>query len=175
MRPSVSVADIEDDRTHLDAVGTGANRNSRSPSARTLEVLWGAVSKVGKMDVDPPHKRASTPEEELDVFERRQAAVQDGGEAVESDVSADFFLSYNFNDSGIATAITRLLEDKHYSVWMAGASIAAGEIINDSVRAAMNATRGMLLYLSGDALRSLWVAKEQLVGELHGDMTQKGF
>ncbi len=138
-------------------------RNSRSPSAKTLEVLWGAVSRVGEMEVEPPWRRAQTPEEELAALDR---ALNGAPAEEDADDPPDFFLSYNHNDHAAAAAVTEILEGKGHSVWMAGAVIAAGDMINDAVRSAMAEARGMLLYLSSDSLRSLWVAKEQLVGGL---------
>jgi hypothetical protein len=140
-------------------------RNSRSPSARTLEVLWGAVSKVSEMVVEPPRKTPDTYEEVMADLYGRRAAVVDGDAIAEADSAPDFFLSYNFNDSAAAADVAQILERKNYSVWIAGACIAAHAIINDAVRNAMAKAGGMLLYLSSSSLRSLWVAKEQLVGE----------
>lgn len=140
-------------------------RNSTSPSARTLEVLWGAIEKVDERDVDPPRKRATGPSEEFAELERAQKAPREGDESDDA-LPIDFFLSYNFADAVAAAQAAEIIERRGYSVWMAGASIAGGEIINDTVRSAMRGARGMLLYLSGKSLRSLWVAKEQLVGAL---------
>lgn len=149
---------------HAEQAAGRVIRNSASPSAITLEVLWGAVSRVDEREVEPPRKRAAAPGSDFDRFLREQDASNESRDKEVNDDPADFFLSYNFDDSEAAAALTQQIEGKGHSVWMAGTSIACGEIINDTVRDAIDDARELLLYLSAQSLRSLWVAKEQLVG-----------
>jgi hypothetical protein len=154
---------------HAEHAANRVIRNSPYPSARTLEVLWGAIARVGEFSVEPP-RRLPTSVDEVELLIKSRLHASAGAPAdTEVADAPDYFLSYNNKDSAAAIALTEMLESKGHSIWMAGAAIAVGDIINDTVRSAMAASRGMLLYLSSDSLRSLWVAKEQLVaaaGEL---------
>lgn len=144
-------------------------RNSPVPSERTLEVLWGAVERVGERDVEPPFLRTVSPHDDpaalLDAARNPADADVQEADDEEDDAEPPFFLSYSFNDSAAAKEIAGALEGKGHSIWMAGTQIALGDFINEQVREAIGKSRGLLLYLSADSLRSLWVAKEQLVGE----------
>ncbi|NIR32284.1 MAG: toll/interleukin-1 receptor domain-containing protein [Gammaproteobacteria bacterium] len=144
-------------------------RNSPVPSERTLEVLWGAVERVGELGVEPPFLRTVSPDDDpaalLDAARNPVDADVPEEDHEEDDAEPPFFLSYSFDDSAAAKEIAGALERKGYSIWMAGTQIALGDFINEQVREAIGKSRGLLLYLSADSLRSLWVAKEQLVGE----------
>ncbi len=144
--------------------GNRAVRNSPYPSDSTLEVLWGAVEKVDERDVEPPFLESPAGADDLP----RPAPAHAPGDPEaqeETDAAKPYFLSYNFKDAGAAHEVAAILERKGHPVWLAGARIAHGEFINERVKTAIGEARGLLLYLSAESLRSLWVAKEQIVGQ----------
>ncbi len=143
-------------------------RNSPYPSMKTLEVLWGAIDgdRLKEREVDLPTMRADgaepNPEKMISTaLNPREEEVNE-----EFDWPPSWFLSYNFQDTEAARAIVDAIEHKGHSVWMAGAQIVSEEIINDEVVNAMKHAGGHLLYLSATALKSLWVGKEMIVGEI---------
>lgn len=143
------------------ALGPGRRiiRNSPYPSAKTLEVLWGAIradNGVGERDVPPPiHDRGML----------RMEAPEGEGRSEEEESVPTHFLSYNFGDSDDAVAAAEVLEAKGHSIWIAGARIVDEEHINDAVIGAMRSVANHLIYLSANALQSLWVGKEALLGD----------
>lgn len=139
-------------------------RNCRSPSYRTLEDLWGAVDKVGESNIPPPMLThwadgGQPPNPEMLAASGQPEAGEEAGDEV------SLFMSYNHCDEEAAYQIASTLEKKGHSIWIAGARIAIDEFISQSVREGIKNARGLLLYLSAQSLRSLWVAKEQIVGE----------
>ena len=139
-------------------------RNSPFPSLKTLEVLWGAIDgeRVIEKEVEPPTMRAEGAEPNPDKMISRACNVLDDEVNEQFDLPPTLFLSYNFNDTEEARCIVDSLENRGHSVWMAGAQIVAEEIINDAVINAMKQAEGHLLYLSENALKSLWVGKETM-------------
>ncbi len=143
-------------------------RNSPYPSKNTLEVLWGAIDGDQlreRHDVNPPTMRAdgAGPNPEKMVATALNPLEDEVNE--ELDWPPSLFLSYNFQDTEAARNIVDAIERKGHSVWMAGAQIVDGEVINNQVINAMKHAGGHLLYLSANALKSLWVGKEVIVGE----------
>jgi hypothetical protein len=127
-------------------------RNSRLPSAKTLEVLWGSIERVGEMDVDSPLANLT-----LDGVH----AAASGDQLREfPDGDPDFFLSYSLSDEPAAREIVEILEAKGHSVWMAGARIVQDDDIHERVIHALDRSERLLLYLSARSLESGWVHKE---------------
>lgn len=143
-------------------------RNSPYPSIKTLEVLWGAIDGdrlKERRDVDLPTMRADGAEPNPEKMVARALNPLEDEANEELDGPPSLFLSYNFKDTEAARDIVDSIEHKGHSVWMAGAQIVAEEVINDEVINAMKCAGGHLLYLSANALKSLWVGKEIIVGE----------
>lgn len=132
-------------------------RNSKSPSEKTLEVLWGAIRQGGIKEVHNPLPLLQDLSERLYPDRvQREFEVDDEG--------ADYFLSYRKLYEEQALEIVRTLERRDCSVWIAGQFIDPGQHINDRVIEAMGLVRKQLVYVDESALKSLWVGKEALHG-----------
>jgi hypothetical protein len=159
-------------RTRLEAVlmehrgkpvGQRCIRNSKYPSGRTLEVLWGAIAqgRLEDIEVPPPtlaRDWSNRPERERDAH---------GNELNEDDIHHErptVFLSYNSSDLERAHEVVEILTERGHSVWFAETRIRPGEEINVAVQAALDLVGRHVVYLSWTALESLWVGNEFLFG-----------
>jgi len=134
-------------------------RNSKAPSEKTLEVLWGAIQEGGVKEINNPLPV-------LRDLARRRHPDDDPQprEFEEDEEDADYFLSYRMLYEEQAFELVRALESRGWSVWIAGYFIGPGDHINQKVIDAMSRVRRQLIYVDESALHSLWVGKEALHG-----------
>jgi hypothetical protein len=120
-------------------------RYSSLPSRTTLEVLWGAIEKVG------PRKLASIIQDNV---------ADDSLAEFECLDQADVFLSHCHRDYAGVMAVARHLLQNDIVPWLAETHIEQDKHIHEEIISALGTSQGFLLYLSPNALDSRWTGKE---------------
>ncbi len=119
-------------------------RFSTLPSATNLNVLWGAVSRVGRRNVTDI-RRTDTP---LRIKE------------FNSSTDKNMFLSYSFKDSDLVLDLARKLLKHGFNPWIAEIDILERAHINESVIGAISALPYFGTLVTENILNSTWSAKE---------------
>ncbi len=120
-------------------------RYSSLPSRKTLEVLWGAIEKVGSRRLENI---------------TQDNVVDDSLAKFECLDQADVFLSHSHRDyAGVMTVAKHLLQ-KDIVPWLAETHIEQDKHIHAEIINALSASQDFLLYLSPNALDSRWTGKE---------------
>lgn len=128
-------------------------RYSSLPSRSTLDVLWGAIEKVGSRRLE----------------NITQDHVVDGSLAeFESLDKADVFLSHSHRDYDAVMAVATLLLQEGVVPWLAETHIGQGEHIHEQIIGALGASQAFLLFLSPHALDSRWTGKEYVNARSRG-------
>ena len=131
-----------------DAEDSGGNlrvRYSSLPSRRTLEVLWGAVEKVGSRRLENI-TQDHVADDSLVEFECLD--------------QADVFVSHSHRDYTAVMAVAKYLLQNGVVPWLAETHIGQGEHIHEEIISALSSSQDFLLYLSPNALDSRWTGKE---------------
>lgn len=119
-------------------------RFSTLPSRKTLNVMWGHVSRVGKRPV-------------VDIY-RADGPLQ---EATHKDaLETNMFISYSFADSEVALGLSGKLSKYNVWAWIAEMEILRRDHINEAVRNAITALPAFGVLITDNTLRSTWSAKE---------------
>lgn len=120
-------------------------RYSNLPSKKTLQVLWGAVSKVGIRPLMPLARTDEIDDALNDVVDR---------------ASANIFFSHSHKDYDKVIRIAKSLAHTGFSPWLAETHIDLHEHINEEIEQAIGQAEAFLLFLSKHALNSRWTGKE---------------
>ena len=123
-------------------------RYSMFPSARSLRILWGAVTAIG-------NQRASSLVLESD----------DGQNEVSGEVTDDHppvFVSHNYRDREHVMRLCDRFKSAGISTWISESRIQEGDTIIHEVSNAIESCPLCVLYLSKNSLGSTWVRKEIL-------------
>ncbi|TNE47894.1 MAG: TIR domain-containing protein [Bacteroidetes bacterium] len=135
-------------------------RFSTLPSVKSLEVLWGSISRVGSRKV-------------LDIYKTDDALLPEGQEARRR---PNLFLSYSFKDSALVLELSRKLWAYGLYAWIAEMEILRHEHINAAVIEAIEALPFFGVFITHNSLGSSWSAKEvefalrnkkQILGFIH--------
>lgn len=120
-------------------------RYSSLPSRKTLEVLWGAIEKVGRRPLENITQN-HVADDALNEFEALEAA--------------DIFVSHSHRDYPAVKTIARYLLQNDIVPWLAETHIEQDKHIHTEIINALGASQDFLLYLSSNALDSRWTGKE---------------
>lgn len=130
-----------------DGGGVPIVRYSSLPSRKTLEVLWGAIEKVGSRRLENI-TQDNVADDSLTEFEGLD--------------QADVFLSHSHRDYAGVMAVAKHLLQNDIVPWLAETHIEQGDHIHEEIIEALGASQDFLLYLSPNALDSRWTGKEYL-------------
>ena len=131
-------------------------RYSSFPAKRTLDLLWGHVSLIGKL--------STLPNVDLDT----EHDYYDP-----SNVPADApwcFLSHSHHDLKTVLELRDKLLARNYGVWIFEAEIPEGVRITEELKRALAQSQIFVAYMSRRSLISRWVLKETLVSFNNGDL-----
>lgn len=129
-------------------------RYSNLPSKKTLQVLWGAVSKVGIRRLMPLARTDEIDDALNDVVDR---------------ASANIFFSHSHKDYDKVIRIAKSLAHAGFSPWLAETHIDLHEDINKEIEQAIGRAEAFLLFLSKHTLNSRWTGKEYGLALTAGD------
>lgn len=120
-------------------------RYSYYPSGKSLELLWGHQSNVGKQRNLPSLNRTD-PSEDGDV----------GPDNFDSWI----FISHNSGDEIKVREVAEVVKGCGFGPWIFQQQIERGASIVNSVRTAIDECKHFIVYVSPQSLPSLWVEKE---------------
>lgn len=123
-------------------------RNSRLPSAKSLEVLWGHRSLVKDLEAESV-TLTDVDDEYFDKFSDFR--------------NSDFpicFISHSHKDVKKVMELSHTLLEKNIYPWVAECEINEGGQINDSVIKGLKQSDMFMVFFSRHALKSVWTRKE---------------
>lgn len=121
-------------------------RHSKLPSKKTLDYLWGHTHIVQDINVN-----AIAKSDVADDFFEQLPNLED---------APICFISHSHKDIDGVLAVCNILIENGIYPWLAECEIEQGELINDNIIEALENSTYFLLYLSRNALKSVWTRKE---------------
>lgn len=126
-------------------------RHSNFPSQKTLDYLWGHTSVVKNRAVHEIHKTEVADEFFEGINDLENPPI--------------CFISHSHKDKDQVIALGKVLLQMDVYPWLAECEIEEGQRINHNIMEALDQSDFFILYLSLNALRSVWTRKEF---EMHG-------